>query len=187
MDILHIGVGKFECRINVLQRRFFGILSRRGHIDPSLSFNILCFESVFNYFALLKLYKVYRFDNHSYFCNIIDNLVPIHNYSTRFSNNNNILLPANRLTVTQKSFLPTAIMLWNNVPLHIKQINSYHTFKHHLKIYLLLSSNWLSSLMLCSIEVFELSRNCPLFPKFYSWMIGVSIFTEVVTLHNFVL
>ena len=55
------------------------------------------------------------------------------NYNTR--NCNNLSLPLVRTTLAAKSFIVLATKIWNNLPPHLKSINSLHKFKKDLKLH----------------------------------------------------
>ena len=124
-------------RIVRLQKRFFKLLSYRGHIDPQISFSLLSFKSLFKYFALLKFFQIFRMNRHVYLSDLISNFIPSHDYETRFSINDNVLLPSFRLSSTRRNFLLTSINLWNTLPPYLKLLDSYNRFKIGLKSYLL--------------------------------------------------
>ena len=67
-------------------------------------------------------------DYFSTFSTIIDDFLPRHNYVTRFHNNDNILIPPHRLSSTHRNFLINVIILWNTLPLDVKQIDNYNKF-----------------------------------------------------------
>ena len=60
-----------------------------------------------------------------------------HNYNTR---NRNLLVPVyHRLTLTQHSISKRGPDVWNNIPDHIKNLNSFPLFKKYLKEFLISS------------------------------------------------
>ena len=55
-------------------------------------------------------------------------LIPSHVYSTRFSSNSSLILPALYKTVSHHQFLFTTVKLWNTLPLEIKEIQDRAMF-----------------------------------------------------------
>jgi len=100
---------------------------------------ILSFTSMFEYFTAIKFYKIIKLNQHSYFRCAIDNLLPVHNHSTRFNNLLQYNVPFYSKSKCQKSFLNQSIAIWNNLPYNLKQCNSFSTFKRELKQLLLTS------------------------------------------------
>ena len=67
--------------------------------------------------------------------NIQCNNFPIHNHDTRYGD----LLRTDftRLTICQNSFNYLLPKIWNNLPIHIKNITKFNKFKFDLKSYLI--------------------------------------------------
>ena len=101
--------------------------------------NIMKFESIYKYFVCLKFFKSEKDHNHKYLCDIIQNLKPDHNYSTRFSSSDNYNVPHFNFSKYKSSYLYNAISIWNNLPIELKQENYYNKFKNKLKKHLLLN------------------------------------------------
>ena len=51
-----------------------------------------------------------------------------HGYNLRNAGNLNFVIPQTRTVSYYNSFLPSAIQLWNRIPLEIKLIESLHSF-----------------------------------------------------------
>ena len=67
----------------------------------------------------------------SYIQDIISPYVTeISNYPLR--NNENISVPRNRTSISQKSFIPSAIRLWNSFDNNFKNISALPTFEKHI-------------------------------------------------------
>jgi len=108
------------------------------YVETSIfSLDFLYFDSIFKYFCCLKLYKVRKFDQHPYFDNILNNLVPSHTHSTRFSVCNKYNRPRYCKTKCQRSFVYQSICIWNGLPAEIKECSTLGTFKKRLKNYLI--------------------------------------------------
>lgn len=127
-------------RVKQLQTRFFKLLSRRGSQNPTIDFSLMSFETMYNFMSCLKLYQCFINNYHEYFNVIFSNHTPDHHYHTRFSNNN-ITVPIHRLKSTHNSFVISSINQWNSLPVHIKAINNYNSFKRVLKCHFLQPDN----------------------------------------------
>ena len=58
---------------------------------------------------------------------------PTHSYNIRNAYNLNFVIPKTRTVSYYNRFLPSAIELWNGLPLETKFIESFHTFKMYLR------------------------------------------------------
>jgi len=65
----------------------------------------LQFESIYEYFTAVKLFKSFKLEQHVYFTNCFNNLIPVHNYETRFHRAAKLNPPIYCKTKCQKSFL----------------------------------------------------------------------------------
>ena len=124
-------------RVARIQQSFFNIIIRRGCLHPQLTYKLMPFVNIYKYFACLKLFQCINSNTHQYFNELITDHLPSHIYRTRFSSNNNILLPQHRLSSTHISFIYNAISIWNTLPTDLKSLNSYSSFKVSLKKYFL--------------------------------------------------
>jgi len=93
----------------------------------------LNFHSSYNYFTLTKLFRVINSNQHPYFKNHLDELVPSHEYSTRFRFHGNFQPPHYVKAKCQKNFFYQSIGLWNELPVRIKSCESFEEFKILLK------------------------------------------------------
>jgi len=106
-----------------------------SHGEPSRFLNL---DSIYKYFTAQKLFKVLRTEQHPYFFQIVEDLIPQHDHNTRFSERDVFNLPALSKTKCQKGFLYQAINIWNDLPEDLKACSSLGTFRHSLKRELLL-------------------------------------------------
>jgi len=106
---------------------------RCAQLNMGLFFN---FDSVYRYFTAIKLYKVVNQDQHPYFSRIFDDLQPVHNYSTRFSNTDNFNVPRYTKTKCQRGFVYQAVAIWNSLPEELRS-SPPNVFKWKLKMELL--------------------------------------------------
>jgi len=102
---------------------------------------LLNFDSSYSYFTLIKLFSIMKSDHHLYFRNSIEELIPRHDYHTRFSNQGNFQPPFYSKAKCQKNFLYQSISLWNDLPARIKCCDSVTNFKMLLKRELVLSQS----------------------------------------------
>jgi len=92
---------------------------------------------IYDYFVLIKVYKILNLGHHQYFTTIFSELAPSHGYGTRFSVNNLINTPRLSKTKCQKLFLFQSIFLWNSLPDVLKTCQSLPKFKKILKQHIL--------------------------------------------------
>ena len=120
-----------------MQKRAWKLLAIH---DPK--HNLLNYESVYKYFVAVKTHKTMVLQNHNYFKEKFQQLVPAHLHDTRSRAQNNLNIPFFRTNKGQNSFMFQAILTWNNLPASIKIPNiSLHVFKKRLKEHLILSQN----------------------------------------------
>jgi len=92
----------------------------------------LNFDSIYKYFTAVKLYKVLKQDQHLYFSRVFHDLLPIHNYGTRFSTGDNINVPHFTKAKCQRGFVFQSVAIWNNLSDELKSL-SPNLFKKELK------------------------------------------------------
>jgi len=123
-------------RVERLLRRARSIVSYPRQL--SIELNLLNFNSMYNYFAAIKIYKVVKLDHHAYFRHIFESLRPIHDHRTRFLLGDNFNTPQLYKTKCQKGFLFQSVNVWNSLSTETRNCSSLATFKIHLKRELLL-------------------------------------------------
>jgi len=94
-------------------------------------------NSIYDYFAIVKFYKIVHSGDHKYFSNIVSGLAPTHGYSTRFTANSLLNTPHLTKTKCQKLFLFQSVSLWNRLPESLKSCQSLLSFKRGLKKHIL--------------------------------------------------
>ena len=57
----------------------------------------------------------------------------IHSHNTRSASSGNYVIPKMKTAEGQTSFVFSGARVWNNLPTHIKQAQSIHTFQERLK------------------------------------------------------
>ena len=81
---------------------------------------------------LCLFYKIVNREAPEYLCNLLPDVVADrHNHNTRQSSN--ILDIRTRTNFYSDYFLPSAIKLWNNLPLHVRNSKSLSIFKNRIK------------------------------------------------------
>ena len=111
-------------------------LSPCSHTNPVFSSKkILKLKDIYK-FQLGKLtYKITK--NQMVGGNPFVNLNKQHKYSTRSSLNNNFIQPGRRTEVGIRSFKYQAPLIWREIPLFIKESNSFNIFKLRFKKHLI--------------------------------------------------
>ena len=127
-------VGGLKTVQRVQRRALKLVYGRDGYIPDNCA--VLNVDSMYAYFAAIKLHQILGSDNHTYFnFRIAENQVQ-HIHDTRFRVNQNLLPPFYRTNRCQSSFLYQSIAVWNNLPRSIKGVQSLKQFKLLLKSYL---------------------------------------------------
>ena len=88
---------------------------------------------MYEYFSQIKLHKVVFANNHDYFHNKLQLLIPVHQHETRFSFDLNLNIPFFRKSKCQNSFIFQAISVWNKLPQEFKEIKNFYSFKKKVK------------------------------------------------------
>jgi len=83
--------------------------------NDRISKPLLNFKNVYDYFVAMKMFKILRQGQHSYFVPIFDSLVPQHDYRTRFRLQENFNTPQLNKTKCQRSFFYQAVRVWNEL------------------------------------------------------------------------
>ena len=113
----------------ILQKKCLRIIHKTGYLDHTLplfiSSSILQIKDIHRYSLTCFLFKNY---------NLIENLTPSHNYSTR---TNSLVTRFQRLELCKRSIYFRGVNFWNMLDDQTKSIESYNTFKKHLKIAIL--------------------------------------------------
>jgi len=99
--------------------------------------NMFTFDSMYQYFTAVKLFKTIRMGEHQYFTAAFGNLVPSHVHNTRFSSGNNFNVPYLSKAKSQKNFYYQSVIIWNRLPEDVKNCTSIVSFKKQLKQYLI--------------------------------------------------
>ena len=68
---------------------------------------------------------------------LFDKCTNIHSHNTRSASSGNYVIPKMKTAKGQTAFVFFGAQVWNNLPTHIKQAQSIHTFQERLKEYLI--------------------------------------------------
>jgi len=120
-------------RLEKLLRRARRTVMYPNYDIDLLTNTFLTFDSIYEYFCCIKLFKVIKLGQHSYFHNILNSLVPIHYHSTRFSNCSKFNKPAYSKSKCQKNFIYQSVCIWNNLPEFVKGSSTIDVFRKRLK------------------------------------------------------
>lgn len=101
--------------------------------------DVLGFDNIYKYFILCHLFKILKFANHEFFIESIDRVQVFHSHVTRNQFLNVFNLPFYRKSKTQNSFLYVSLKFWNLLPLMLRDLDNFSTFKNKLKLFLLQS------------------------------------------------
>jgi len=107
----------------------------RGFSIASNSF--FKFSSIYDYFSMLKFYRIVSLGEHRFFATILGELMPSHDHNTRFVTNNLLNTPRLSKTKCQRMFLYRSVAMWNSLPESIKSCPSILGFKKMLKQHIL--------------------------------------------------
>ena len=102
--------------------------------------NILTFHSIYDYFALLKVFNTNNLNFHQYFKDKLYSHQPSHMHNTRHRTNSNFKTPLFTHSKTPKCYLYQVIPIWNSLPKVLKNCTSKFTLKKKIKSHLLASN-----------------------------------------------
>ena len=125
--------GSFQCNVKpleILQKRIVRIINGAGYLSHTHSLfrktKLLKFKEIYHYFLCIYMYR----NRQSY------ETIGSHMYSTR--NHYNVRTRFQRLSVTQFSIHYNAPLLWNSLPIDLRNLSNILSFKKELKLHLLL-------------------------------------------------
>ena len=131
------GSGTGNCnRVTRAHRRAVKLLGSVNGKDYLSSHNLLSFESIHDYFVLVKIFRAIHQENHKALTEKLNELRPAHSYPTRFDIALNFNVPKFNKSTTHRSFLYRGISLWNSLPVDLKRCDTLFSFKRRLKDYL---------------------------------------------------
>ena len=98
-----------------------------------LNFKYLSLKEIHRLFCLTRFFGYYKLQSNVYFFNKISCQKTNHNFNTRFSTNNSLLLPKLNISKLNNSFFYSSIKYWNALPQAIKTCNSLIAFEKKCK------------------------------------------------------
>ena len=121
-------IGNRNLCVNALKRVLKVIFY---NIDDYIRANnkLLDYDSIFDYFTCLKLYKILHNNNHEYFNDKLTLLITNHSYGTRFNTLANFNTPFFTKSRCQNSFIYQSTKIWNSIPNYIRYAQSVNIFK----------------------------------------------------------
>lgn len=120
--------GVYLNTVEMLQKRAIRVVTHSeflAHTDP-----------LFHTTGILKICDIHKYLLMLYFFKNRDKFeYPSSEYSTRYSSDPILIM--HRLTLTERTVHYSAAKLWRSLPVHLKNIQSYNSFKSSLKAYYL--------------------------------------------------
>ena len=128
----------FISKLHILQKKAVRLISNVPNNSHTLP--------IFHQLKLLNVYDINYFNIASFMFMCLNGLLPpyitakfslnnsIHNYMTRTASN--FHLPQIRTNVSKNSIFFRGPILWNNIPINIKNSPSLNSFKKHFKSHL---------------------------------------------------
>ena len=130
-------------RLLSVQNKVVSLLRVTPSMNIYLHYNILTFDNIFRYFTLLKLYRFLNNleidTNRDIYLSIFNSQID-HNHHTRFKAHLNFQPPFFHKSKCQQSFVFQSLKLWNELPIYLKQNQTYNQFKFGLKSHLISNS-----------------------------------------------
>ena len=93
-------------------------------------------QNRYTYFTCIMVYKCLNGLAPDYLINLFKYISETHSYITRNVSNNNLALPSLSTSLYKRSFSYNGALLWNSLPLYIRNSSSLNTFKSMLSHYL---------------------------------------------------
>jgi len=121
-------VGNYN-HVNRLLKRATKMVSHPYPIYYGPTRGFLNFESIYKYFTLVKIFRVIKLDQHLYFKNLVNELLPIHEHATRFNSCGYLKPPYYSKAKCQKSFFYVSVKLWNELSDEIKSCDQLRKFR----------------------------------------------------------
>ena len=115
-------------RVKVIQNRVVRLIAPSNTVDPYSYLKFLKLSDIYNYFVLIKMYKIFK-SGDRYFGDIIDECRANNLYNTRL----NFLLPMCHASKTQSSLIYNGIKLWNELQVDVRSAQFLSSSKRKLK------------------------------------------------------
>lgn len=104
-----------------------------GRDDMHMRLGVLCFDRVYEYFCLVRLFCYLRLDMAEHFRLQYVDCMAVHDIETRAKCNLNLNLPVVHTSKYLNSFIVNSIKFWNELPVDAKQATNAKSFKKYLK------------------------------------------------------
>ena len=124
-------------RVQRIQKRAVKVITRHEVDHHAATSQLMNMNSIYSYFASVKLFKILKEDNHVYFSNRILDVQVDHEHETRFRSNHCLVAPFFRKATCQHAFVYQSVIIVNRLPIDIKNCVLFSEFKRMLKRYLL--------------------------------------------------
>ena len=127
-------------RLARMQNRCIRHVSRRFSVnilDVYRFLKLLPLHDIYAYFTILKFFRYYILQTDYYFISKFNSFQVNHDQNTRSKVLH--LLHAPKVTKSRcfNSFVYNSVILWNEIPVALREINSYFNFKHSIRAFLL--------------------------------------------------
>ena len=126
------GIVQFS-RMQVIQNRVVRLITPSNTVDPYSYLKLLKLSDIYNYFVLIKIYKVVK-SGDGYFGDIINEHRANNLYNTRFMTDENFLPHICHTSKSQSSFIYNGIKLWNELQVDVRSAQCLSSFKESLNL-----------------------------------------------------
>ena len=123
-------------RVLRIQKRAVKVITLHGVDHHAATNQFMNMNSIYNYFASNKLFKILKEHNHIYFSNRMLDVQVDHEHVTRFRSNRCLVAPFFRKTTCQHAFGYQCVIIWNRFPINLKNCVLFPELRRMLKRYL---------------------------------------------------
>lgn len=127
-------------RITKLQKRAARLILKCSFYTPSKEMfqklKWLPFNDRVTYFKCVFMYRCINGLSSQFYRNMFKFARNSHGFNTRYATNDNLITPKVNTEIYKHSLYYSSILLWNSLPVEIKQLQSLAIFKRELKLHL---------------------------------------------------
>ena len=127
-------------RLLKLQKRAARLILKCSFYTPSKEMfhklKWLPFNDRVTYFKCVFMYRCINGLSSQFYRNVFKFASNSHSFNTRYAKNDNLITPNVRTEIYKHSLYYSSILLWNSLPVEIKQSQSLSIFKRELKLHL---------------------------------------------------